>query len=249
VIALWNHAEGVAGGVPLAELKRSISTDRSNARRAIRGLIGRGFAVEVTGDEGERRVALTGGAHMALWLATEYKDEPLTLEKVPGRPLNLDLGDDLALEDPLGSAEPSWISTPVSDPAVSDLVGLDDTPMSLGQPHEPSPPPPDRPARDNAPSREPSGRGDAMQTGASHANAPLPPERGVSDHEERTPGRGDPMQAGRPHADTPRTPNRPVSDPGEAGYTPGRIGLQIAARMAQEWLDRMDADAAEEGEA
>jgi len=54
-----------------------------------------------------------------------------------------------------------------------------------------------------------------MQTGVSHANAPRPPDRGVSDN---------------------------------APYTPG-LGLKIAARMAQEWLARLDAEAAEEGEA
>jgi DNA-binding MarR family transcriptional regulator len=227
MLALWHHEEGLAAGMPLAELKRSISTDRSNARRAIRGLIERGFAVALTGEAGERRVALTGGAHMALWLATEYRDEALTLEKVPSRPLNLDLGDDLGIVE-------------------EDALDLDN-PMSLGKPHEPSPPPPDRPVSDNAPSSR--GHKDAVQTGVGHANAPLPPERGVSDHEERTPGRGDPMQGGIPHASTPRPPNRPVSDPSEATYTPGRIGLEIAARMAREWLDRLDAEDAEEGKA
>jgi len=193
MLALWDHEEGVAGGMLLAELKRCISTDRSNARRAIRGLIKRGLLEEVRDAEGARRVVLTGGAHLALWLATEYKDEPLALERVPGRPLNLDLGDDLGIVE--------------EDTSVLDNL------LSLGEPHEPSPPTSDRPVSDNGPSSR--GRGDAMQTGVSHANAPLPPDRGVSDN---------------------------------APYTPG-LGLKIAARMAQEWLARLDAEAAEEGEA
>jgi hypothetical protein len=219
VLALCNHDEGIAAGMPLAELKRSISADRSNARRALRGLIERGLAVEVTG-EGERRVKLTGGAHMALWLATEYRDEPLTLEGVPSRPLVLDLGDDLGIVE-------------------EDTLDLDNL-MDLGYPHESSPPPPDRPVSDNASSSR--GHGHAMQAGVSHANAPLRPDRGVSDNEARTLGRGNPMHTETPHAHTPRTSDRHVSD--NAPYTPG-LGLKIAARMAQEWLARLDAEAGE----
>jgi DNA-binding MarR family transcriptional regulator len=224
--ALWDRAksEGIAGGMPLAELKRCIGADRSNSRRAIRGLIERGLVVEVTAEEGERRVALTGGAHMALWLATEYKDEALTIERVPSRPLVLDLGDDLGLVE-------------------EDTLGLDNL-MSLGIPHEPSPPPPDRPVSDNVPSNR--GRGDAMQARVSHANAPLSPDQRVSGNEARAPGRGYPMQSRTPHASTPRTSDRGVTD--NASYTRG-LGLEIAARMAREWLERLDAEAAEEGEA
>lgn len=187
VVLLYREGEG---GIPLAELRRAISADRSNARRAIRGLIARGFAVEVTGVYGERRVALTGGAHMALWLAAEYRDKPLTPQRVPGRPLALDFGDDPGIVE-------------------EDTLDLDNL-MDLGIPHGASPPPPDRPVSDNAPSSR--GRGDAMQAGISHASTPCTSDRGVNDN---------------------------------ASYVRG-IGLEIAARMAREWLERLDAEAGEE---
>jgi hypothetical protein len=226
MLALWDRAEleylGV--GAPLAELKRSISADRSNARRAIRGLVERGLAVEVTDDEGARRIKLTGGAYLACWLA-QYGDAPLTLERVPGRPLVLDLSDDLGLVE-------------------EDTLGLDN-PMDLGTPHGAPPPPSDRPVNDNAPSSR--GRGDAMQARTSHASAPLHPERGVSDPRARDPGEASdaPMRAGMAHASTRLPPRRGVSDPGEAAYETGQERL---ARMAAQALERLDAEDAEEGE-
>src|SRR5215218_2566035 len=209
MLALRDHEDGAAAGVPLTELKRAISSDRSNARRALRGLIERGLLEEVTDEEGVRRVKLAGGAHLALWLAA-YPDGQLTIDTVPSRPLDLDLGDDLDLED-------------------------DDTPLSLWQPHVSSPPPPDRGVNDNAPSTPE--RGDPTRTGACHANAPPPPDRGVSDNGTDSTVRGDPMDARTPHGDTPPTLDRGVND--NAPYRPG-LGLEIAARMAREILERLD---------
>lgn len=208
------HRKG-ENGIPLTELKRAISTDRSNARRAIRGLIARGLLEEIT-DEGVRRVKLAGGAHLALWLAA-YPDDHLTLDAVPSRPLHLDsfAGGDLGLGDdeddgrPHGSVEPSWIKDAVSESPVNDNgPGGPDRgdPMSLRQPHVSLPPPPDRGVNDNAPSSPE--RGDPMQTEICHANAPPPPDRGVSD---------------------------------PPPYRPG-LGLEIAARMAREVLERLGAE-------
>jgi hypothetical protein len=248
--ALWDRAksEGIAGGMPLAELKRSISSDRSNARRAIRGLVERGLVEEVAGEGGERRAKLTGGAHLALWLASYPEDAPLALERVPSRPLVLDLGDDLGI-------------------AEEDTLGLDNL-MSLGIPHEPSPPPLDRGVSDLPPSSR--GHGDAMPMGMSHANAPLPPDRPISDNVARTPGRGDPMQAGTPHVSLPPPPDRGVSDNGpnsaraeamqmrgshanaaaspdpavsDNGERSGSTVLEMIAKMAQERLARLDEEA------
>jgi hypothetical protein len=182
MIVLWHHDEGIAAGVPLADLKRHTSKDRSNARRSIRGLVARQLAEEVRDDAGERRVRLTGGGHLACWLAS-YADEELAVGRVPSRPLKLDLGDDLGIDD--------------------------DTPMDVGYPHGAPPQLSDWPVSDNAP---------------------------------RMPERGDPMQMGRPHANAPRASDRGVSDNRPRGtYTRG-LALEIAARMAREWLERLDAE-------
>lgn len=120
MICLWLAEEGCTTGMRVAEFKRYISTDRSNARRAIRGLIDRGFVEEITGEEGERRVRLTGGGHLALWLAA-YPDQPLDLSDVPSRPLDLDVIDhDATFGDPHGWRETSWINADVSESAISD---------------------------------------------------------------------------------------------------------------------------------
>lgn len=151
MLVLWDHeegvAEGVAGGFPLAEFKRYISTDRSNARRAIRGLIDRGLVAETTDEEGVRRVALTGGGHLACWLAS-YPDDWLALGAVPSRPLNLELDD----ENPLGSREPSWSNAAASESPLSDNGPSDpdrEDPMQGGKPHANPGRSPDRPVSDN----------------------------------------------------------------------------------------------------
>jgi hypothetical protein len=191
LLCLWHHPEGAAGGMPLGDLKRAISADRSNARRAIRGLLARGLVEEVRGDEGERRVRLTGGAHVALFLSG-YLDQPLTLSDVPSRPLNL--------------AEVVVPPAEIDIPS-ADTVWESHNPMSLRLPHESSRPPSDLPVNDNTPG---------------------------------APAGGDPMHTRKPHAHPARDPDRSVSD--LPPYTPG-LGLEIVARMAREWLARLDEDA------
>lgn len=135
LLYLWQRPQGAAEGMPLAELKRSISPDRANARRAIRGLIERGMVEEVASvpeEDAPRRVALTSGANLAFTLA-EHLDGTLTEREVPGRPLDLSYDadeDDLTaivepdvpteLGIPHGSLETSWISAVTSESAVSD---------------------------------------------------------------------------------------------------------------------------------
>jgi hypothetical protein len=146
---LWRHPDEAAGGVPLAELKRTISTDRSNARRAIRGLVDRGL-LEVGDEEGVRRVKLTGGGQLACVLAA-LPDDQSTLRYVPSKPLDLDL---LYDEDPHGCVDTSWMDAAAHDPAVGDPEATDNErghPMRLGKPHAPSSRLPDRGVRDPPP--------------------------------------------------------------------------------------------------
>lgn len=109
-----------------------------------------------------------------------------------------------------------------------------------------------------------------MPMGMSHANAPLPPDRPISDNVARTPGRGDPMQAGTPHVSLPPPPDRGVSDNGpnsaraeamqmrgshanaaaspdpavsDNGERSGSTVLEMIAKMAQERLARLDEEA------
>ena len=190
MLVLWDHeegvAEGVAGGIPLAELKRYISTDRSNARRAIRGLIDRGLVAETTDEEGVRRVSLTGGGHLACWLAS-YADERLTLGAVPSRPLYLSALYGEADEDggnPHGTTEPPWNNDAASELPVNDNTPSNPDrgyPMNLRKPHVPSPLPPDRPVRDNALGS--ARRGDAMPMGTPHANAAASPDPLLNDND------------------------------------------------------------------
>jgi hypothetical protein len=184
MLCVWDLAklEGVAGGMPLAELKRCISTDRSNARRAIRGLIARDLLEEVRDEEGVRRARLTSDGHLACWLAA-YPDDRLALGAVPSRPLHLDLSYD---EDPLGSSEPSWINAAASELAVSDNGPESPErgdPIQGGIPHVRPAASADPPVSDNGPSSHE--RGDAMQMRQCHANAAAFPDPAVSDNDVR----------------------------------------------------------------
>lgn len=121
LLALWQarteREEERDIGIPLTELKRRISSDRSNSRRAIRNLIERGMVEEITGEEGERRVRLTSGGYGALAFASVWED--ITLDTIPSKPFDFDLifresGPD-DLEIPPCSGEPSWKETPISN--------------------------------------------------------------------------------------------------------------------------------------
>lgn len=168
ILALCDQAkpEGIAKGpgIRLTDLKRAIGTDRSNARRAIRGLADRGLVKEVVGEEGERRVKLTSGARLALVLAG-IEDKPLALSDVPSRPFDLDAVYDQvdALLDPHGSAEPSWINADLDEPAVSDPAGY---PMQTGIPHAKPPRRRERAVSDNE-ANDPV-RGNPMRLGRPH---------------------------------------------------------------------------------
>ena len=58
VHTVCDHQEGKSG-LTITDLNRRLGSDRSNNRRAVRGLVRRGMAVEGLGEEGERRVLLT----------------------------------------------------------------------------------------------------------------------------------------------------------------------------------------------
>jgi hypothetical protein len=231
--ALWNDEGRRAAGMPLAEVRRAIGADRSNARRAIRGLVERGLIVEVTDDEGVRRVKLTGGALLAFVVA-QRGAEPLTPERVPGRPLNLDRepldGNPLSLGIPLESS-PAAPDRPVS--------AHDDEPMQGGVPHADTLLPPDQYVTDNS-------GDDAMQVGASHATAPLPPDRPVSDLARRVVARRYAVPVGLAHASGSRTPHRGVSDP--PSHSAGSA-LGVIARLAAEALERKDQEEGREPKA
>jgi DNA-binding MarR family transcriptional regulator len=131
LLALWQTRaeleEERDAGIPLTALKRRISSDRSNARRAIRNLMERGMVEEITSEaEGERRVKLTSGGHGALTLASVFCDpgEGLTEDDVPSKPFDFDTlyrdAEDLAEQEPLGSEQPSWTTADDPDLPVSD---------------------------------------------------------------------------------------------------------------------------------
>ena len=92
LLALWQtraeREEERDTGLPLTELKHRISSDRSNSRRAIRNLVGRGMVEEIR-EEGEHRVRLTGGGRGALAFASVWRD--ITLETIPSKPFDFDL--------------------------------------------------------------------------------------------------------------------------------------------------------------
>jgi len=144
LLALWQarteREEERDIGIPLTELKRRISSDRSNARRAIRNLMERGMVEEIR-EEGERRVKLTSGGCDALAFASVWGD--ITPDTIPSKPFDFDLifreiePDDL--ESPVsadgilhGAGETPWsraadLETPVNDNTISrGLAWLED---------------------------------------------------------------------------------------------------------------------------
>ncbi len=56
--------QDVQTGLSMSSLNRLLGGDRSNNRRAVRGLIQRGKALEIHGEDGVRRVILTKEAWM-----------------------------------------------------------------------------------------------------------------------------------------------------------------------------------------
>ena len=84
MLCLWNRGGHRA---PLSELKREVGGDRSNTRRAIRGLLDRGLVEERAGENGAALVALTGGA-VTMFVLLEGA-EGRSVERVPGRPFDL----------------------------------------------------------------------------------------------------------------------------------------------------------------
>jgi hypothetical protein len=238
VAVLWDQAKsrgpGIAGGMPLGLLKRAVDTDRSNARRAIRGLMDRGLLEEITGEEGERRVKLTGGAHLALWLATEYTGAELTLERVPSRPVVLDAvySEVEPLHSPHESLPTPCVSEAFPDPPVSDNL---DHPMRAGTPHTGPPRRRERAVSDNE-ANDPA-RSNPMKLGQPHEPSPLSSDRGVSDNGASEPERGYPMQMRPTHANAGGSEETPVRD----NRRGGSLALEMYRRILA-GLDDMDGE-------
>jgi len=133
LLALWQarteREEERDIGIPLTELKRRISSDRSNSRRAIRNLTERGMIEEITGEEGERRLRLTSGGRGALAFASVW--EAITLNTIPSKPFDFDLilretrRDDLELPASDGGIPPWSGGTLMERAAVSECVVSD----------------------------------------------------------------------------------------------------------------------------
>ena len=123
MLYLWRARP--SGSAEVREVKRAMGSDRANNRRAIRTLLDRGLLKEVTGEDGERLVALTSGAWDALTLAEIFAREPgaLSEEQVPSEPFDVvavlaSLGEDhydygTLLRDwnPHEPQEPPWLQS------------------------------------------------------------------------------------------------------------------------------------------